>query len=211
VTRGEAALEIVDLRIQIPERFYPVRLDEDIDSDEWAASVVAAVAEDFDSVDHEGSLSGELEDLRVRLLAGLNGYLTAAVYVRPERFMSLGCLLTFQIVETDAGQDPDWFEATARSLVAEQEPGARTIGFDAWRATIDAGRLVGIHQVIEYTEPGVEFGWVEARTIFGVFPPGSGDMVQLTFTTSDLAAFGDMRVETQGIVESLEVEIGEGS
>ncbi|WP_394770566.1 hypothetical protein [Lacisediminihabitans sp.] len=208
MTRGETELEIVDLRIQIPERFYPVRLDEDIDSDEWAASVVAAVAADFDSVDHEDSLVGELEDLRIRLLAGLNGYLTAAVYVRPERFMSLGCLLTFQIVEIEAGQDPDWFEATARELVAEEAPGARTIGFEAWRSTIAAGELVGIHQVIEYTEPGVEFGWVEARTVFGVFPEGSGDIVQLIFTTSDLAAFGDMRVETQAIVESLEVEIG---
>ncbi len=200
--------EILDLKIQISDGFHPVRLDEDIDSDVWARAVVAEVTAETGSVDHEGSCAGELEELRIRLLSQLNPYLTAAVYIRPQDFMSLGLLLTFEVVELEPGQGPDWYEQTAHALTAQTAPDAFTLNFDTWRGDLPAGRFVGAHQVTEYSAPGEQNGWVEARTMFGVFPPNSTEMVQFTFTSADLASFGDMRNETQLIVASLELDLG---
>lgn len=200
--------EILDLRIQISDGFHPVRLDEDIDSSVWARRVVAEVTAETGAVDREGSFAGELEELRIRLLAQLNPYLTAAVYIRPDEFMSLGLLLTFQVVEMEPEQGPDWYEETARALTEQNAPDAFTLNFDTWQGDLPAGRFVGAHQVTEYSALGEESGWVEARTMFGVFPPNSTEMVQFTFTTADLATFGDMRAETQLIVASLELDLG---
>jgi hypothetical protein len=205
---GGGEREIRDLKIMIPERFYPVRLDEDIDSDQWAHEVVAQVAREHGSEDHENSVVAELEELRIRLLATLNPLLTAAVYIRPEQFMSVGALLTFQIAGIEPGQDAAWFEAEARALTSQAAPEAHTVGFDTWQEDIPAGALVGVHQVLEYLAPDLDTGWVEARTVFGVFPRNATEMVQFSFTTADLAAFGDMRVETQQIVSSLELSLG---
>ena len=208
MTTGESMNEILDLRIQISDGFYPVRLDEDLDSDEWAREVVADVATQTGSVDREDSLVSELEDLRIRLLAQLNPYLTAAVYVRPEVFMSLGVLLTFQVVGTEPGQGPDWYEENARALIAQAAPDSSTLKLDTWQGDLPAGRFVGVHQVSQYFPVDEESGWVESRTMFGVFPPNANEMVQFTFTTADLATFGDMPAETQEIVKSLELDMG---
>jgi len=208
MTSAEPLNEILDLRIQISDGFYPVRLDEDLESDAWAREVVADVAAQSGSVDHEDSLVGELEDLRIRLLAQLNPYLTAAVSVRPEDFMSLGVLLTFQVVDVEPDQGPDWYEENARALVEAGTPDALTLRLNTWQGEIPAGRFVGVHQVSQYLVPGDEPGWVESRTMFGVFPPNSNEMVQFTFTTADLATFVDMPAETQEIVSSLELDLG---
>ncbi|QYF72693.1 hypothetical protein [Cryobacterium sp. PAMC25264] len=200
--------EILDLRIQISDGFHPVRLEEDIDSATWAREVVAEVTAQTGSLDHEDSMLGQLEELRIRLLAQLNPYLTAAVHIRPEEFMSLGLLLTFQVVEMEPEQGPDWYEQTARELAAETAADAFTLNFETWQGELPAGRFVGAHQVTEYFAAGDEIGWVEARTMFGVFPPNSTEMVQFTFTSADLATFGDMRAETQLIVGSLELDLG---
>lgn len=208
MTNGESLNEILDLRIQISDGFYPVRLDEDLDSDLWAREVVADVAAQTGSVDREDSLVTELEDLRIRLLAQLNPFLTAAVHVRPEVFMSLGVLLTFQVVETEPGQGADWYEANARTLVEQSAPDSSTLRLDTWQGDFPAGRFVGVHQVSQYFPLEAESGWVESRTMFGVFPPNANEMVQFTFTTADLATFGDMPAETQEIVKSLELDMG---
>lgn len=208
MTSATPVNEILDLRIQISEGFYPVLLNEDLDSEVWARDVVTAVAAQTGSRDHEDSMLGELTDLRIRLLAQLDPYLTAAVYVRPQRFMSLGVLLTFEIMEMEPGQGPDWYENNARTLIAETAGNVLTISADTWQGEVPAGRFVGAHQVSEYAAVDEEPGWVEARTIFAVFPPNSLEMVLFTFTTADLATFGDMPAETQLIVESLELDLG---
>lgn len=208
MTSAEPLNDILDLRIQIPDGFYPVRLDEELESDVWAREVVADVAAQTGSVDHEDSLVGELGDLRIRLLAELNPYLTAAVSVRPEDFMSLGVLLTFQVVETEPSQGPEWYEANARALVEQGASDSLTLRLDTWQGEIPAGRFVGVHQVSQYLAPGDEPGWVESRTMFGVFPPHGAEMVQFTFTTADLATFADMPGVTQEIVSSLELDMG---
>ncbi|WP_120339350.1 hypothetical protein [Cryobacterium soli] len=200
--------EILDLRIQISDGFHPVRLDDDIDSATWAREVVTEVSSQTGSVDDNDSVLAQLEELRIRLLAQLNPFLTAAVHIRSQDVMSLGLLLTFQVVEMEPEQGPDWYEKTARELSEDSAPDAFTLNFETWQGELPAGRFVGAHQVTEYFGSGDEMGWVEARTMFGVFPPNSTEMVQFTFTTADLATFGDMRAETQLIVSSLELDLG---
>jgi hypothetical protein len=185
-----------------------VRLDDDIDSATWAREVVTEVSSQTGSVDDNDSVLAQLEELRIRLLAQLNPFLTAAVHIRSQDVMSLGLLLTFQVVEMEPEQGPDWYEKTARELSEDSAPDAFTLNFETWQGELPAGRFVGAHQVTEYFGSGDEMGWVEARTMFGVFPPNSTEMVQFTFTTADLATFGDMRAETQLIVSSLELDLG---
>jgi len=198
---------IADLTVSVPDGFYPVRLDEDIESEDWAREVVARAEADSGAMDHEDSLRDELFDLRIRLLAQLNPYLTAAVYIRREQFLSLGALMTFQVVEVEPEHDAAWFEREAREIASSEESEGHTILFDTWQHPAPAGTVAGVHQVVEYLAPGVEDGWIEARTVFGVFPPGSNEIVHFTFTTADLAAFGDMPAETESIVASLSIEL----
>jgi hypothetical protein len=201
------AIGIADLTVSVPDGFYPMRLDEDIDSEVWAQEVVTHAEAESGAVDHEDALRDELFDLRIRLLAQLNPYLTAAVYVRREQFLSLGALMTFQVVEVEPEHDPAWFEREARAIASSEDAEGHTILFDTWQHPAPAGTVAGVHQVVEYLAPGVEDGWIEARTVFGVFPPGSHEMVHFTFTTADLATFGDMPAETESIVASLSIEL----
>ena len=203
-----SAIGISDLTVSVPDGFYSVRLDEDIDSEEWAREVVAEAETQSGAVDHEDALRDELFDLRIRLLAQLNPFLTAAVYLRREQFLSLGALMMFQVVEVEPENDPAWFVREAREIASSEDAEGHTILFDTWQHPAPAGTVAGVHQVVEYLAPGIEEGWVEARTVFGVFPPGSTEMVHFTFTTADLAAFGDMPAETESIVASLSIELG---
>lgn len=204
---------IRDFSVSIPEGFYPMLLDDEVASEDWARDVVARAEADLGSADHEGAVEAELAELRLRLLAQLNPYLTAAVYLRPEHFLSVGAVMTFQVAEVEADQDAAWFLREARELAGDPDSDGTTILFDGWEHVIPSGRLAGIHQVVEYlddpAEPGdaPEEGWVEARTVFGVFPPGADEMVHFTFTTADLNAFGDMPAETESIVASLSIEL----
>jgi hypothetical protein len=203
-----SAIGISDLTVTVPDGFYSVRLDEDIDSEEWAREVVAEAEAESSAVDHEDALRDELFDLRIRLLAQLNPFLTAAVYLRREQFLSLGALMMFEVVEVEPENDPAWFVREAREIASSEDAEGHTILFDTWQHPAPAGTVAGVHQVVEYLAPGIEEGWVEARTVFGVFPPGSTEIVHFTFTTADLAAFGDMPAETESIVASLSIELG---
>ncbi|WP_158865639.1 hypothetical protein [Leifsonia sp. AG29] len=200
---------IRDFSVSIPEGFYPMLLDEEVTSEDWARDVVRRASDELGGSDPDGTLEGELADLRLRLLAQLNPYLSAAVYLRPQGFLSVGAVMTLQLAAIEPHHDAAWFLTEARELAADPDSEGHTLLFDGWRHEIAGGPLAGVHQVVEYLDDpdaGSE-GWVEARTVFGVFPPGADEMVHVTFTTADLAAFGDMPAETESIVATLRVEL----
>ncbi|GAB3411442.1 hypothetical protein GCM10027515_33010 [Schumannella luteola] len=200
--------EIADLRIGIPQDFYAVRLDEaQLDSASWANTVIAEASEDSPGAALGPGLADELADLRRRLLGQLNPWQVAAVHLRAAPDLIVAGYLTFQILDIDEGQDAAWFAAEAQRLSeAADQTEVRSLLFESWVGDLPAGPFAGVHQVFEQLGDERD-GWVEGRTVFGVFPPNATQMVQIIVTVEDLAAFPDMPADTQRIAETLEVDL----
>ena len=200
--------------IKVPLNFFAIPLlgDDEIDSGRWARDVVDAVVDGLDAptgefATDEGDIIEQLVELRRRLLAGQNAQLTAAVSIRPEDVMTIGCLLTTEQFSMDADDGPDTFEQMLTEGVRQLRPGARTRVAETWRASTEVGEIVGLFHRIDFIELGEKEGTLEQRTIFGVFPPRSRDMIRFIFTVADFGTFGDMAADTQAIVETLEVTL----
>lgn len=207
MTAGVRTRQIVDYDFDVPANFFAVPLDprEGLDSKRWAQSIADDVAESDTNPGVPGDFVDELAELRTRLMGQGNPWLTAAVSVRPEQYLTIGALLTVQQLAMDDDDGPAAFERMAREESQRMRPGARSRDLDLWRAEIPAGEVVGLFQRIEFTELGAAEGRLSERTIFAVFPVGSRDMVQFAFTCDDFGAFASMREETQAIVETLHV------
>jgi hypothetical protein len=208
MTAGIRSVEITDYDFDVPADFYTVPLDaaEDVDSAQWARGVADDVAVNAADAGDPGDIVVQLAALRTQLLGQRNPWLTAAVSVRPESYLTIGALLVVQQLVMDEDDGADGFEQLARQESGRMRPGARSRDLTIWRDEISAGELVGLYQRIEFTELGQPEGRLSERTMFGVFPPGSTDMLQFTFTCDDFAAFSDMRAETQAIVATLSVK-----
>ncbi|WP_331901784.1 hypothetical protein [Lacisediminihabitans sp.] len=152
-----------------------------------------------------GDLADQLVELRRQLTAQDDPFLTAAVSLRPELYLTIGCLLTTSRVELGPDDTPDSFETMLTDSVRRLAPGSRTRAAETWQVDSPAGRTVGLLHRIEYRLLEADEGWIELRAMFGVFPTGCSEMVTFTFTVSDLGTFGDMRAETQQIVDTLRV------
>ena len=214
VTAQPRDLVVAAYDIKVPLNFFAIPLigDEEIDSARWARTVVDEVVAGLDASagefgTEEGDILAQLIELRRRLLAGQNAQLTAAVSIRPEGMMTIGCLLTTEQFSMDADDGPDTFEQMLTAGVCQLRPGARTRVAETWRSSTEVGEIVGLFHRIDFIELGEEEGTLEQRTIFGVFPPRSRDMIRFIFTVADFATFADMAVDTQAIVETLEVTL----
>ncbi|WP_157157223.1 hypothetical protein [Diaminobutyricimonas sp. LJ205] len=206
VTRGRRTVD--DFRLDVPENWYPLPLGEDFSPKRWARETVEDAAR-LGSIDQVPAVLTDLEQHaeRFRVQREHNPWLSAVVMMRIDETMSVGALLHYQLVTLGDGDGPDAFEAQLAEFGAQYVPGMRVRALESWRAPIAAGELVGAHYLIESREVGEAGAWVEQRTLFGVFPPGAVEMFMFTFTSSDFAAFDDMRAETQAIIESLQVDL----
>ena len=213
VTAQPRDLVIAAYDIKVPLDFFPIPLagDDEIDSARWARGVVDEVLDGLDAPSEEGDIVEHLVELRRRLLAGQNAQLTAAVSIRPEGVLTVGCLLTTEQFGMDADDDADTFEQMLTEGVRQLRPGARTRVAETWRSDAEVGEIVGLFHRIDFIELGDEEGTLEQRTVLGVFPPRSRDMIRFIFTVADFATFSDMKADTQAIVETVEVTLQEAS
>ncbi|MEC5169124.1 hypothetical protein [Glaciihabitans sp. GrIS 2.15] len=204
---SDRALEIVAFDFDVPADYHPVPLAgaEGLDSVRWARGVVDEIEQDVDSVGEVGDIVEQLAELRRQLLSQQDSWLSAAVSIRPEDELSIGCLVTAEQFAMDDDDGPEAFETMLREGTRVLAPGKRTRTADLWRSHSDVGEIVGMFHRFDVTDPGAVVARVEQRTIFGVFPPGSSDMIRFVFTVSDLATFDDMPRDTQAIVERLTV------
>ncbi len=205
--------EIVAFDFDVPPAFYPVPLhgDQEIDSVTWARSVIDDVVSGAESPGAIGDIVDQLAELRRRLLSEDNPWLTALVSLRPELEITIGCLVQVQQFPLDDDDSPDTFEVMLKDGTASPARGTRTRVAETWRTEAMIGEVVGLFHRFDLRELGDEEGRLEQRTIFGVFPPKSSDMVRFIFTVSDLAAFDDMPKDTQAIVETLRVTLEESA
>ena len=209
----ERDLEIAAYNIKLPLDFYaiPLREDPDLDNVRWARGIVDEVLAQAEAPTELAGIVEELAELRWRLLASSSPLLTAAVSIRPAGAMTIGCLLTAEQFSMEPGDGPDSFEVMLTEGVRQLRPGARTRLAEAWRTKTEMGEIVGLLHRIDYIELGAGEGTLEQRTIFGVFPLRSREMVRFIFTVSDFATFPNMKVDTQAIVETIQVSLSGGT
>ena len=105
----------------------------------------------------------------------------------------------------DGDESPDDFGTMLTDGVAHPAPGTRTRVAETRRSEARISEIVGIINRFDLRDMRDETGRLEQRTIFGVFPEQSSDMIRFIFTVSDLATFEDIPKETQAIGESLRI------
>jgi hypothetical protein len=205
---GKGRRTVDDYRLDVPENWYPVPLDGQLTLENWARETVQDAAR-LGSLEPQAAAAGELLQLAERFSAEHehNPFLSAAVMMRIDETVSVGAVLTYQLVDLDEDDGPAAFEAQLAEFGAQYVPGMRVRALESWRAQVAAGELVGAQYLVESREIGETGAWLEQRTLFGVFPSEAAEMLTFSFTSSDMAAFADMRSETQAIVESLQVDL----
>lgn len=203
--------ELLSYDFDVPGDYFVVPLGANVvqPSNEWAAGLIEEVRSMSEAPLEVGDLADQLVELRRQLSAQDDPLLTAAVSLRPELYLTIGCLLTSTRVELGPEDTPDTFEAMLADSVKRLAPGSRTRAAETWQSDSPIGTTVGLLHRIEYRLLGADEGWIELRAMYGVFPTGCNEMVTFTFTVSDLGTFGDMKAETQQIVDTLRVTTGE--
>ena len=119
--------------------------------------------------------------------------------------MTIGCLLLTSLIGLGADEGPDAFQALLEEGFGEPVRGVRSHSAFVWREQTDAGELVGGFQRFETVAPGEGIGTVQDRTIFGLFPEDSAEMIRMEFQVSDLATFEDMPEETATMARTARV------
>ena len=201
--------EVVDWTIDLSPGWFMMPLDElsPAEQSEWIDEVIAELRETAVEPGSPTALRSELAELRADLRRQQNPWLNAAVLIRPETVMTVGCLLLTSIIELEEGEGPDAFEAGVEEAFAHPARGTRTHSSRVWRERVDAGELVGSFQRFEIVDYGEGIGTVEDRTVFGVFPENCIELIRLEFRTWDLAAFADFIDETSVIARSARVAL----
>jgi hypothetical protein len=207
----ELSGEISDWTVDMPAGWFTVPMTELAAHEEsrWIEGIVDEVREMAAEPGSPTELRSQLSRVRAQLLARQSPWLNAAVLVRPEDVMSIGCVLLTSVLGLEAGDGPDAFEAMLEDGFARPARGTHTHASRVWRDRIDAGELVGSYQRFEIVDFGEGIGTVEDRTIYGVFPDHSSDMIRLEFRAGDLAAFDDIIDATSTIVRSASVVLSE--
>jgi hypothetical protein len=198
---------IADWTLDLPAGWFRVpmaELDAHAQSG-WIDGVVQEVQETAVEPGSPSALRAQLAQLRADLVARRDPWLNAAVLIRPESLMSIGCLLLTSVLALEGDDGPEAFRALLEEGFAHPGPGVRSHGSSVWQDRVDAGELVGAYQRFESVDYGQGIGVVEDRTIFGVFPAGSTEMIQAEFRAADLGTFADMIEETSALVRTVRI------
>ncbi|MCU1423420.1 MAG: hypothetical protein JWN36_3071 [Microbacteriaceae bacterium] len=199
-----AGSDILHYGIEVPETWFPLPIGRDEVTPRWAKEFARSLAEG----DAADNLAAQLEDLRYRLSLLDDAFLAAAVSLPRAQYGLVDCLLTYGLLELDVDDSPETFLAAAEAQRGRREPGMLVRDVATWRGAVDAGELVGARTFNTYRELGDEDGWGEERVVVGVYPPGARQMLQFTFTTTDLNAIADLPAVAVDIVSTTTVELG---
>lgn len=190
----------------VPREWFKIPLDDDLDARRWAGEFAHEVAQFLGAEGPVDHLVDGLVDVQGKLSRRRNPWLTAMVAVREESPLSIGALITAQLLDRDADGTPESLEQQMRRDSADMEPGSTAHDVVLWRDRVDAGDYVGMTQRIEHVEPGENGSYWSQRAIYVVFPPDTAEAVLFEFTTLDFGYFADIREDTELVVRTLRVE-----
>lgn len=124
------------------------------------------------------------------------------VLIRPDAPGRSICTMSYG-VSPIGDATPDQYQQMLASDEGHRDPGVRFDVVTTWQTRIDAAVAVGAYNLIEHS--GSNRTASESRTLFCVFPDGSADAVELSFTTLEADQFDDFVAQTKACVSTLVV------
>lgn len=197
--KSAAPRPIVDLDMQLGDGWYDIEFD----NPQWPDELARTVAESPE----------QREALRAHLAIMQSSHASLAalgagvwVLLRPDVPGRSICTLSYG-VSPKGDATTDAYEQMLASDEGHREPGVRFDVVRTWQVDIDAGVAVGAYNLIGYADLSYDGVASEERTLFGVFPTGSSDVIEITFKTLAIDAFDDFVAQTMAWVSTLEVEL----
>jgi hypothetical protein len=197
--------DIVRFDLGLDETWHPVPLDAD-GTDSWAAELTASFGLQSPAAD---LLSFQLNRLRLNLQGIGDPTVTSVVWIPQPESGYVACALSFKLSPL---QPTDSLDAVLADLEADRTRSTDEHQFlevDVWRGRVAAGPFVAARNLIVNRAPGELEGSVEERTVFAVMPDSACQMVQFVFSAESIGAFYDIAGQTQAVVETLRVELGD--
>lgn len=191
---------ITGVSLTLPEDWFDVDLEGE-DSSQWISGLDVEYAETADVT----RFAGALDSIRAKFIA--DGVDVAAIMLPEPNNGIIAAAMVLRVLELDPDDTPETYLAFAESHRSLSTPEFTVNRFSSWRGTHASGELIGFSHLALLTEDGQTEGSLEERAVFAIFPPGSEEMVQVTFRTARLGAFDDMAAETGAIVDALELEL----
>jgi len=199
--RNRKPRPIVDLDMPaLGDEWYYVEVDRGAEWAEELARTIATTPED------RGSLAADLEIVAQSQAALAAQGAGSWVLLRPDAPGRSIATMTYGVSEA-GDTTPDAYEQMLASDEGHREPGVRIDQVRTWQVSIAAGVAVGAFNLLSVSDLVADGVMSQARTLFGVFPTGSSDVVEIGFTTDEIDQFDDFVTLTQGYVDSLVVEL----
>jgi hypothetical protein len=206
VTADGTRRDIVDFGIGMPERWYPMPLAAGSDP-EWATALAASVVADQGM---RAKLADELAFARSRFRELRNPALTAAVWIPYPEIGRAGAALVFSLAPLDVVGTPDQYQDALASPIVEPDSGQSYFAVQTWRSAVDAGELVGSHNLIAHALPDGS-AELEERVVAVVYPPEAAQVVQFVASAENLGVFTDMASDVQALVATLNVTLADAA
>ncbi len=187
----------------LPDGWYPVPLGSD-QASEWSRNLSDRLC---DEPAERAALAAELELVRERLASPVNPRLTAAVWVPYPLAGTAAAAVVFCLTDLGEADSAERFEEHLAGYADYREPGLSYYSVQTWREGVDAGPLVGSHNLVSHFDPHLGLAVLEERVVIGVFPPGARQFVQFIFSAENVGAFVNMPQQTQDFVATLTVTL----
>lgn len=204
MTANGTRRDIVDFSIGTPERWYPMPLADGSDPD-WPAHLAASLVDDQGM---RAKLADELAFARSRFREMRNPAMTAAVWIPYPEIGRAGAALVFSLAPVELVGTPDQYEEALAAPVVEPDSGQSYFAVQTWRSIVDAGELVGSHNLIAHALPDGS-AELEERVVAVVYPPDAAQVVQFVASAENLGVFTDMASDVQALVETLTVTLAD--
>ncbi len=190
--------DILTFGIGTPSGWHAIPLASASDP-EWGRSLASSLVADEVVQAH---LADELELARSRFRSMDDPALTAAVWIPFPEIGRAGAALAFSLAPIELLGSPDRCEAALAAPVVVPDADYSYFAVQTWRTQIDAGELVGSHNLIAHAgaDGGAE---LEERVVAVVFPPDAAQAVQFVASAENLGVFTDMAQDVQDLVATL--------
>jgi hypothetical protein len=197
---------ITQFGVDLADDWFPLPSGE-VD-DGWSRDVAARAVSGLAAPDDALlALAAQLEAVKGAVDAtGVPGA-TTAVLVRPLEVPVVQAMLTIALGRS---MSPALYEEQL-SQVAEAVPSAQVMGRQDVTADLSAGAARGAHFLIGHLpaddlEAGVH---LEERVHLAVFPPESGDAVDVTVIAASIGVFEDFAAFVVDVLQGLDITVGD--
>lgn len=198
--------EISDFKVALPESWEPMPLGDDAPP-QWADELAARLvpADEFG----ERMLAMELTAAQAQFASMEDPRIRAAVWVPFPETGRASAAMIFLLADRASVGSPDEYEAFLASYADRTSGEESYYSVSTWRSSIDAGDVVGSHNLIAHTTDDPEAAQLEERVVISVFPPATSEVVQFIFSAEGLGSFTNMPQQCFEFVAGLEIQAEE--